>query len=210
MKQIVALLVAAVVLGPSVLAVNVWNVIAPKTLKSIAFLTGPEGSCTAWVIDERRDLVMTAAHCDQEQNGVSVMLVDNIPAKVVAMDKKKDLMVLNVPGIDRPALKLAKENPRIGDEMGSYGYGLGLERPMFRVTHVSDDNLYVPYEGIGGPFILTDTNFIGGQSGCPVVDTAGDVVMIVQRGSEQGFGLGVGAEMIKAKMGKYFEAKDGQ
>lgn len=182
-------------------AANEWNTVAATMRKSIAYLTGPEGSCTAWSINREKDYVMTAAHCDQAKDS---LLVDNIPAKVVAKDTKKDLMVLEVKGMDRPALRLASENPVIGDEVASYGFGAALERPMFRVTHVSDNDLYIPFEGIGGPFILTDTNFIGGQSGCPVVNLAGNVVMIVQRGSDAGFGLGVGAETIKDKMGRYF------
>ncbi len=54
---------------------------------------------------------------------------------------------------------------------------------------------------------MTDTNFVPGQSGGPVVDANGDVVMVVQMGSQLGLGLGMGAETIRSKMGKYFELK---
>ena len=205
-RIITALLLSIALLIPTSLkAASEWTSVAATMGKSIVFLTGPKGGCTAWVINEARDLVLTAAHCDQQRNGDSAMLVNSIPAILVAKDSKKDLMVLYVPGIDKPALHLAKYNPVIGDEIASYGYGLGLERPIFRITHVSDNQLYIPFEGIGGPFILTDTNFIGGQSGCPVVNLAAEVVMIVQMSANAGFGLGVGSETIKDKMGRYFE-----
>lgn len=199
MKRTLATLVAFILFVSPTFAFDNWNPVAVKVLKSISYLTGPEGSCTAWSIDSKRDYVITAAHCDQKD-----MLVDNLPATVKSKDVKKDLLVLEVKGLDKPSLRLAHDNPKVGDEVASYGYGLALERPFFRVTHISDDQLYVPFEGIGGPFILTDTNFIGGQSGGPVVNTDGDVVLLVQLGSADGFGLGVGAETIKDKMGKFF------
>lgn len=183
-------------------AASEWTAVAAKVRKSIVYLTGPSGSCTAWVSDQKKDYVITAAHCDQAKDSI---LIDGLPAKVVAKDIKKDLMALEVKGLDKPALHLAKDNPKIGDEIASYGFGMALERPFFRIAHVSDDGLFIPYDGIGGPFILTDANFIGGQSGCPAFDLSGNVVMIVQMGSNQGFGLGVGAETIKDKMGRFFE-----
>ena len=205
MKRLVAAFAFLALAFSPAFAANEWTDVAARVYDSIAYLTGPQGSCTAWTIDSKRYFVLSAAHCYQEVSGVSVVLVDNVPARLVAKDTKKDLLVLQVPGLDRPALKLAKSNPKIGDVVASYGFGLALERPLFRVTHISDDKLYVPFEGIGGPFIITDSNFVGGQSGAPVVDLNGDVVMIVQMGSSVGFGLGVGAETIRDKMGRYFE-----
>lgn len=199
----VAALLLAFVVAP-IAATSTWNPIALKVQKSISYLEGAEGSCTAWSINEAKDYVMTAAHCDMSNNTKDDFLVDNIPAKVVAKDAKKDLLVLEVKGINKPALHLAKSDPLIGDEIASYGYGLGLERPLFRVTHVSDTDLHINQDGLGGPYIVTDTDFIGGQSGGPVVNSDGDVVMIVQMGVK-GLGIGVGAETIKSKMGRYFE-----
>ena len=112
-------------------------------------------------------------------------------------------MVIEVPDLTRPALRLAKTNPKIGDEVASLGYGYGLERPMFRTTHISDDETYIHENGIGGPFMVTDDVCVGGQSGGPVINHAGEVVLIVQRGGG-GVGMGVGAEMIRAKVGRFF------
>jgi S1-C subfamily serine protease len=181
--------------------------------KSIVTIGQTDTHCTGFVINDQAkskdenkkdvDYILTADHCDTKD-----LLADNTPARVIYKVAKKDLLVLEVDDTERPALKLAKEDPKIGDEVASYGYGFALERPMFRVTHIADDKTYIPEEGIGGPFIVTDAVFVGGQSGGPVVNTQGEVVMIVQRGGS-GVGLGVGAEVIKAKAGKYFakEAK---
>jgi S1-C subfamily serine protease len=176
-----------------------WRLAAEKVARSAVFIESKEGSCTGFVIDNDRDYVLTAAHCDAKD-----LFVDQSPAKVISKDVKKDLMVVHIDDLDRPALKLAKDNPKTGDEVASFGYGYGLERPMFRVTHISDDKIYIPYEGIGGPLVAVDATFVPGQSGGPVVNVEGDVVMVVQLGTPI-VGFGVGAETIKDKVGKYFQ-----
>jgi S1-C subfamily serine protease len=184
-----------------------WSPIAGKLSKSVVYIENTHGSCTGFVInadvkvknEDDKDYVLTAAHCDGPE-----LYADQAVAKVVFKDTKKDLMVLETANLDRPALHLANDNPKIGEEVASLGYGWGLERPMFRTAHVSDDNTYIPEDGIGGPFIVIDAAFVGGQSGGPVINIAGEVALIVQRGG-QGVGIGVGAEVIKSKVGRYFE-----
>lgn len=186
-----------------------WTAIAKQIQRSVVYLESADGACTAFVInssakgkdDEDVDYVLTAAHCEGKD-----MYVDQTPVTIKSKDTKKDLMVLEVPDLDRPAIGLAKENPKQGEEVMSFGYGYALDRPLARVTHISDDNTYIPTGGIGGPLMVTDVGFVSGQSGGPVVDTAGNVVMIVQMGNPY-VGIGVGAETIKSKVGKYFERK---
>jgi serine protease Do len=138
------------------------------------------------------------------------MYVDLAPAKVRAKDVKNDLMVLEVEGIDRPALKLAVKNPLIGEQVATYGFGWGLERPLFRISHISDTETQIQNSGLpnAGPFFAVDSNFMPGQSGGPVVNGRNEVVAIVQLGSNTGIGLGIGAEAIKAKVGRYFQGGD--
>lgn len=196
MKRLIASIAAlSLTLVTSAFAAD-WQAIATQLRESIVNIEVEGGRCSGFVIDNNRDFVLTAAHCDGKE-----MYVDLSPAKVRAKDVKNDLMVLEVEGIDRPALKLGR-NPKIGDEVASYGYGWGLERPIFRVAHVSDDKTSIP--GLeGGPWILVDAPFVPGQSGGPVVNLRNEVVSIVQRGGD-GVGLGVGADVIAAKVGKYF------
>lgn len=183
-------------------AQTIWNPIAEKVEKSLALmLVGQKGACTVFSINEKENYVMTANHCFGDDIDGKDLVVENIPAKLVAKDAKKDLLVLYVKGLDKPALHLAKHDPRIGDEIASYGFGYALSKPLFRVTHVSaSDTEETPNQ------IITDTDFTPGQSGGPVVDGNGDVVMIVQAGDGHGLGIGIGAETIKKQMGRYFEA----
>lgn len=184
-----------------------WSGPIAKLERSSIYVNSDDGSCTRFVIHSAarekkdKDFVLTAAHCDGAK-----LYADHVPARVIFKDDKRDLLVLEVEDLDRPALPLAKDNPKIGDEIASYGYGYALDRPMFRIAHISDTALYIPEGGIGGPFIATDTPFIGGMSGGPVVNNRGEIVLIVQRASNA-MGIGVGADVIRAAVGRYFESK---
>jgi S1-C subfamily serine protease len=184
-----------------------WAALVKQLQKSVVTIERNDNgvSCTGFVINPktRRDdsdvtLIATAAHCEAVK-----LWADQSEAKVIAKNKEKDLIVLAVDELGRPALKLAAENPRVGDSVASLGYGYGLEKPLFRLTHISAET-YIPYEGIGGPLFMTDSTFVPGQSGGAVVNASGEVVMMVQMGTNS-VGMGVGAETIRDKIGKYFE-----
>jgi len=200
MKKLVLTLV--LLLSTAVYA-NDWTKTADVLSKASVYIENAQGSCTGFVSNAsarkgEKDFVITAAHCDGDK-----LFVDHMPAIVVYKDVKKDLMVVEVEDTGRPALKLASSNPKIGDPVASYGYGFGMERAMFRTASVSDTAFYIPENGIGGPFIVIDAEFVGGQSGGPVVNPAGEVVLIVQRGGS-GVGIGVGAELMQTAVGRYF------
>lgn len=178
-----------------------WPVVAENLKESTLYLEHPGGSCTAFVINDnviedgkKYDYLLSAAHCDGEK-----LLADGQPAMLVWKDGKKDLMVLIVKDTGRPALRLAPRDPQVGEEVASYGYGYGFERPMFRVSHIADDRTRVNDQD----FLQIDAAFVGGQSGGPVVNHDGLVVMIVQIGSDR-VGMGVGAETIKDRAGRFF------
>lgn len=204
LKTLLATSILATTLTTPSMAMSDWAPVAEKLGKSVVYIETTSGSCSGAVVDDKagkdgsKDHVLTAAHCDGKE-----IYADGAAAKVISKDTKKDLMVLEVDDLGKPALPLAKSNPKTGNEVASYGYGWGLERPMFRTSHVSDDNTYIPENGIGGPFIVVDTQFVPGMSGGPVVNQAGEIVLIVQQGGG-GVGIGVGAEVIKSKVGRYF------
>jgi S1-C subfamily serine protease len=185
-----------------------WTALVKELAKSVVAIERNDSgvSCTGFVINSRAkdkddddvDYVLTAAHCEAAK-----LWADQSVATVIAKNKEKDLIVLSIEDTGRPALKLAQDNPRIGDEVGSFGYGYGLEKPLFRLSHISAES-YIPYEGIGGPILFTDATFVGGMSGGPVINAAGEVVMIVQMGTGS-VGLGVGAETIRSKVGRHWE-----
>ncbi len=185
-----------------------WGGLVKDLAKSVVTIERNDAgtSCTGFVINSKAkdkddhdvDYILTAAHCEAAK-----LWADQSEAKVIAKNTEKDLIVLSVEDTDRPAMKLAKDNPKVGDEVASFGYGYGLAQPLFRITHVSAET-YIPYQGIGGPLFFTDATFVGGQSGGPVINAAGEVVMIVQMGTNE-VGMGVGAETIRSKVGKYWE-----
>jgi S1-C subfamily serine protease len=199
--------VGIVVLGVSLvvpLRAADWSDVVKQVEKSVVWLqVGESGGCSAVVIDQARHYLMTAAHC--KGGSTDVLWVDNVQARTVVLDTKCDLMVLEAKDIDpsRPALKLAAANPGIGQEVMSIGFGYALERPFFRQTHVQDDKMAM--SGVEcGPFISTDSPFVGGQSGGPVVNAAGEIVAIVQRGDGGTTGLGIGADTIRVRIGRFF------
>ncbi len=196
MKKFLATVAILIALFPTPTSYAASWTLAERVMESAVFIENKSGSCTGFVIDNERDYVLTAAHCDGEE-----LFADQTPTKVVSKDIKTDLMVLYVKDVDRPALKLAAKDPSIGDETASVGYGYGLERPMFRVAHIADNEAQMP--DFSGHYIMIDASFVPGQSGGPVVNSQGELVAIVQLGTDR-MGLGRGAEFIKSKVGKYF------
>jgi len=192
---------------PVVLNAADWHATAEKLSQSVVFVETSEGSCTGFVVNSNwtrdkdqpdADLVMTAAHCKGPD-----LFVDNQVAKVIFKDTKHDLMILLVDDTGRPALTIAKDDPEQGQEVVSYGFGAALSKPMFRLAHVSIVDITIP-DIDGGPFVMIDAGYVGGQSGGPVINADGEVVSIVQRANGL-LGIGVGAEIIRDKAKRYLE-----
>lgn len=205
MRRVALALVAALFALIPVLHAADWSAVIKAVEPSILWANiDGEGGCTAFIINQEKHYLLTAAHCYAGHQGM--LWADSLPTSVIALDLKKDLLVLEAKNLDptRPALKLAVHNPERGEEVMSVGYGFALERPFFRQAHVQDDQLMIPEGGVGGPFISTDSPFVGGQSGGPVVNHAGEVVAIVQRGDGGSTGLGTGAELIRERVGRFF------
>jgi S1-C subfamily serine protease len=198
-----ALLVLAVLLVPGAALAADWQAVAEKTRESIVYINSADGSCTGFVIDADAkgdtDRILTAAHCDSEPG--HPLFADSAIARVIWKNAKADLMILEVADTGRPAINVGKKNPKTGEEIASYGFGMALERPMLRTAHVADEAAVIP-DVEGGPFVMIDAAYVGGQSGGPCINAAGEVVSIVQRASNL-IGIGVGAETIRDKVGRY-------
>ena len=191
---------ALLAVGP-LSAADPWPAIVKRVEPAIVSVENTEGSCTGFVIDTTRKYVLTAAHCDGKE-----LYADRVAAKVVSKDTHKDLLVLKVEQLDpsRTSLSLAAKNPEVMEQVVSIGYGYALERMFYRSARITDNAVMIPEGGIGGPYIGTDAPFIGGQSGGPVIDVLGHVVAIVQRSDGSALGIGVGAEIIKERVGRFF------
>ena len=212
MKRLFVVLMAFLVVAAPVAQSNTWTTVSEQVRKSIlqVQITGG-GACTGFVINDKAkggkekdqdvDYILTAAHCDGQ-----LLYAAQRPATIRAKDVQKDLMVIEVEDLDRPAIRLAKSDPKAGDEVASFGYGYGLEEPMFRVANVANDKIYIPFDGVGGPLIAINATFVPGQSGGPVVNHDGELVMVVQRGTPI-VGFGVGADTIRDKVGRFFGSR---
>src|SRR3990167_8978318 len=191
MKKVIATLFALILLAATPAMSFNWSGVVARLAKSTVQLQTPlqEGFCSGWVSDNRptRDFVFTAEHCvnsDWVKDGE--IFIDNLPASVIWSDTNMDVAVLQVGGIDRPELRPGK-HPRVGQEMGSYGFAYGFKSPLFRAGHVSAVDYHIP--DLPGDWVITDQTFIGGMSGGPVVNGDGKVIAMVQRGNTY-IGLG--------------------
>ncbi len=177
-----------------------WTATADKLAQSLVTVVSNEGSCTGWILNDHakndKDWVVTAAHCNGPE-----LYADNAPAKVVMLDRKHDLMVLEVEDLDRPAVKLSGKLPQLGEEIASLGFGYGLEKPMLRIAHISNPAIELP-DVEGGPFVMIDAPYVSGQSGGPVVNAQGEIVSIVQRANGV-LGIGVDAVRIAKSVSRY-------
>lgn len=162
-----------------------------KVSSSVIRITGVEEeghfTCTGFVIAANR--VLTAGHCAGAE-----MNADGQAATILKVDEMNDLMLLQV-STAKHALQL-RTSPLVRfEEVTSIGYGFGwtqltvLHNDVMLVTHI-------PAMGIA-PGIITQTEYIGGMSGGPVVDSHGRVIGMVQRGG-RGTGYGVGTLIMRA------------
>ncbi len=177
-----------------------WTATADKLAQSLVTVVSNQGSCTGWILNDHakndKDWIVTAAHCDGTD-----LYADNAPAKVVMKDRKHDLMVLEVEDLDRPAVKLSGKAPQLAEEILSFGFGYGLEKPMVRIAHISNTSIELP-ELEGGPFVMIDAAYVPGQSGGPVVNAQGEIVSIVQQANGV-LGIGVDAVRIAKSVQRY-------
>jgi hypothetical protein len=147
--------------------------------QSVAPINDENGThfCSASSINESQRYFLTAAHC----------IIDHEPymfghlVSVVWMDVEQDLAVVSA-SQGRPALKLAQQSPRVGEEVEIIGYPYGLERISSRalikllwqkVDNEADKTIFV---GIG---------VAPGNSGGPIL-LRGRLVSVLQLGWPKG------------------------
>lgn len=87
--------------------------LAPPPSASIALAFGEKVQCTAFSINEKDGLWLTAGHCAE------AAIIAEAPATLVALDLDNDLALFS--GAKRPALQLGKP-PKMGDAIHIVGY----------------------------------------------------------------------------------------
>jgi S1-C subfamily serine protease len=154
--------------------------------------------CTAFSIDEKRGLFMTAAHCLPEVTGQ--LTLDGHVAWVVYQNADLDLAVLESRGAVRPAMVPCVANAALGDEVIAIGHAYGFPVAQARRGHVAAPYMELPIaQGSAESkwFMVVDFALIGGMSGGPMISLDGCVVAINQQGNDA-IGLGKPIEVIMA------------
>lgn len=187
MKQLrVFVGILALVVTMSV-AVDATETAAAKVLKSIArvdiYMTSPDGmaqmrgACTAFSINEQKDLFMTAAHC--VDNGTYT--VDQHIAWLAYFNDEIDVAVLVSPGASKVALKPSTIEIDHGQDIFATGFAFGFETPMSLAGKVASLGvLGIDEQYPKQVFLVTRPGVIGGMSGGPLTDAVGDVISVNQ------------------------------
>lgn len=128
-------------------------------------------------IIESNGLILTNAHVVEGANTIYVTLTDKreFKAKLLGMDKRTDMAVVKIDARDLPRLPLGDSSRvRVGEWVLAIGSPFGLENTVTAgiVSAKSRDT------GDYLPFIQTDVAVNPGNSGGPLLNTAGQVIGI--------------------------------
>ncbi|QWE14069.1 DegQ family serine endoprotease [Polynucleobacter sp. AP-Sving-400A-A2] len=128
-------------------------------------------------IIESNGLILTNAHVVEGANTIYVTLTDKreFKAKLLGMDKRTDMAVVKIDARDLPKLPLGDSSRvRVGEWVLAIGSPFGLENTVTAgiVSAKSRDT------GDYLPFIQTDVAVNPGNSGGPLLNTAGQVIGI--------------------------------
>jgi S1-C subfamily serine protease len=178
------LLAAVIVLALAcpALATTGWTAVAARVAAASARVEHAGRTvCSAFSIDEQRGLFMTAYHCLGE-----ALTLDGHIAWTVYAHRDLDLAVLETRGVRKPAL-VPGPAAVVGQPIAAFGWGYGLNEPLFRTGVVSAVGLVIPE--LSGAWLTTDFSLVGGQSGGAMVDAEGRVISINLMGSSA-VGLG--------------------
>lgn len=144
-------------------------------------------SCTGFMV--RRNRVLTAAHCLAEN-----LKADGEPTAILRANPSFDLALLDVV-IYKAPLEFADDAPARFEDVTAIGYAFGwnklsaLRQRVILVDSQAGESAM--------PGLIMQGGLIGGMSGGPIVNDAGEVVGINQQANE-GIGYGIGAQLMKA------------
>jgi S1-C subfamily serine protease len=125
--------------------------------------------------------VLTNAHVAEGGGPLRVRLSGSrvVRGEVVGTDERTDLAVVRAEAADLAPLALAERRLRVGEVVAAIGNPLGFERSVsLGVVSALHRNLAAPRGGVLEGLVQTDAAVNPGNSGGPLVDTAGAVVGI--------------------------------
>jgi uncharacterized membrane protein required for colicin V production len=179
---------------------------APSVVRVLGTACGLGVAGSGWVV--RPGLVVTAAHVVAGQDDTSVQAAGvgpQLPARAVVFDRKNDVAILAVPGLDAPALAVA--DPKSGHAVAILGFpGNGaftaIPGRIGRTAAVLSRDAYGH-----GPVERTITSVRGkvrhGHSGGPAVDENGAVEATVFASRLDGkSGFGVPSDLVRGDLAR--------
>lgn len=183
MKQLLALFLSIILVFPA-LATNVSEKMEARTvlmhMKIKRNKTGKEGWGTCSAVYVEPNVLLSAAHCVNMPEGISLVEVwirqggVSDRAVVIKTDPSLDLSLLYTPHVGTP-VKLARSVKR-GQDCFIIGNPLGIEDVITKGI-VSKANLTV--EGLQAQYLLLDAVALPGNSGGAVVDSHGRLIGIL-------------------------------
>ncbi len=164
-----------------------------RIAQSLVLVNGREGQPASGVV-YAPDLVLTAAHVIQREEGITIYTHDKrtLAAKLAGRDSNSDLAVLRVADLGLAAATPSEENARVGQMVLATGF-TNEEGLMASSGVVS---------ALGGPlrtrggilierYIRTDAIPYPGFSGGALIDTRGDLLGILTTGLFNGVALAI-------------------
>ena len=178
----------------------------PSVVRVLGTACGLGVAGSGWVI--RPGLVVTAAHVVAGQDDTTVQAAgvgSHLPARAVVFDRKNDIAILAVPGLNAPALAVA--DPKSGRAVAILGFpGNGaftaIPGRIGRTATVLSRDAYGH-----GPVERTITSVRGkvrhGDSGGPAVDANGAVEATVFASRLDGrSGFGVPTDLVRGDLAR--------
>lgn len=148
--------------------------VLPATVALISDKTGSSGS---GVIATAEGLILTAAHVVQGAEELQVVFPngEQVPGKVLGANYSKDIAMVQITGKGPwPFVPMGASKPLVaGDWVVALGHSAGFNAgrtPPVRFGRVVSKG--------PGNFLTTDCTLIGGDSGGPLFDLAGNIVGI--------------------------------
>ncbi len=134
--------------------------------------------CTISSINEKQGYWLTAAHCvDGEPK---LYEINGHRAWVIKKNPVLDLAILVTVDWTVPALKLSKDAPKPGDDIGMWGHPLGWDSLMFFKGYVANPSFTEPGVVEGVPAALYGLIAAPGNSGSAVLNKHDEMIGCLQ------------------------------
>lgn len=160
-----------------------------------------QGASGSGVIVRREGIILTNAHVVGTARQVVIGLADGrrVNAEVIGRDPTIDIAVVRMPVTNAPIAPIGdSDRLEVGQDAIAIGNPLGLDRTVTSgvVSAINRSPAGIALEGL----IQTDAAISPGNSGGPLVDTAGEVIGINARGMMAGggdMGFAIPSETIR-------------